>query len=103
VPPIGPSSELTHAGRLYELTLLVSTVLVTTCPNPSIGGKQWPDVNYTLDLGITATNDLLSCVTGIENIVANFYIHTNSVHCCFVSKGKQSLLRAYLVDMSDHC
>ena len=28
-PPIGPSSELTHAGRPYELTLLVSTVLVT--------------------------------------------------------------------------
>ena len=28
VPPIGPSSELTHAGRPYELTLLVSTVLV---------------------------------------------------------------------------
>ena len=27
-PPIGPSSELTHAGRPYELTLLVSTVLV---------------------------------------------------------------------------
>ena len=26
--PIGPSSELTHAGRPYELTLLVSTVLV---------------------------------------------------------------------------
>ena len=29
-PPIGPSSELTHAGRPYELTLLVSTVLVDT-------------------------------------------------------------------------
>ena len=29
MPPIGPSSELTHAGRPYELTLLVSTVLVT--------------------------------------------------------------------------
>jgi len=29
VPPIGPSSELTHAGRPYELTLLVSTVLVS--------------------------------------------------------------------------
>ena len=28
MPPIGPSSELTHAGRPYELTLLVSTVLV---------------------------------------------------------------------------
>jgi len=28
--PIGPSSELTHAGRPYELTLLVSTVLVTS-------------------------------------------------------------------------
>ena len=27
-PPIGPSSELTHPGRQYELTLLVSTVLV---------------------------------------------------------------------------
>ena len=27
-PPIGPSSELTHAGRPYELTLMVSTVLV---------------------------------------------------------------------------
>ena len=26
--PIGPSSELTHADRPYELTLLVSTVLV---------------------------------------------------------------------------
>jgi len=26
--PIGPSSELTHAGRPYELTLLVSTVIV---------------------------------------------------------------------------
>jgi len=31
VPPIGPSSELTHAGRPYELTLLVSTVLVDCC------------------------------------------------------------------------
>ena len=30
MPPIGPSSELTHAGRPYELTLLVSTVLVRT-------------------------------------------------------------------------
>jgi len=30
-PPIGPSSELTHAGTPYELTLLVSTVLVLTC------------------------------------------------------------------------
>ena len=30
-PPIGPSSELTHAGRPYELTLLVSTVLVFHC------------------------------------------------------------------------
>ena len=31
VPPhIGLSSELTHAGRPYELTLLVSTVLVVT-------------------------------------------------------------------------
>ena len=29
MPPFGPSSELTHAGRPYELTLLVSTVLVT--------------------------------------------------------------------------
>jgi len=29
-PPIEPSSELTHAGRPYELTLLVSTVLVLT-------------------------------------------------------------------------
>ena len=29
MPPIGPSSELTHAGRPYELTLLVSTVLVS--------------------------------------------------------------------------
>jgi len=29
LPPIGPSSELTHAGRPYELTLLVSTVLVS--------------------------------------------------------------------------
>ena len=28
MPPIGPSSELTHPGRPYELTLLVSTVLV---------------------------------------------------------------------------
>ena len=28
MPPIGPSSELTHAGRPYELTLLVSAVLV---------------------------------------------------------------------------
>jgi len=29
-PPIGPSSELTHAGRPCELTLLVSTVLVNS-------------------------------------------------------------------------
>ena len=28
MPPIGPSSELTHPGRPYELILLVSTVLV---------------------------------------------------------------------------
>ena len=28
MPPIGPSSELTHADRPYELTLLVGTVLV---------------------------------------------------------------------------
>ena len=33
MPPTGPSSELTHAGRPYELTLLVSTVLVHRCKN----------------------------------------------------------------------
>jgi len=35
VPPphIRLSSELTHAGRPYELTLLVSTVLVYNCNN----------------------------------------------------------------------
>jgi len=32
VPPhIGLSSELTHPGRPYELTLLVSTLLVQHC------------------------------------------------------------------------
>ena len=37
MPPIGPSSELTHAGRPYELTLLVSTVLVLNTKMSSFG------------------------------------------------------------------
>ena len=46
-PPIGPSSELTHAGRPYELTLLVSTVLVT---NVAISTSKLRYNAYSLSL-----------------------------------------------------
>ena len=58
MPPIGPSSELTNAGRPYELTLLVSTVLV-----------RFVIVNDLLDFVYHQTNGINSLLHVRPNVV----------------------------------
>ena len=65
-PPIGPSSELTHAGRPYELTLLVSTVLVLFLVShfsflfiPG-GGLSWLPVSFLLQVKYTLSYHIVS-------------------------------------------
>jgi len=99
----GSLDALTRWSRDWQLTISTKKCAILNIHRkPTVPSRDYslaeciiPTHNAVKDLGVMVDSDL-KCTLHINNIAARAHSRANLIHKCFVSKDRDSLLRAYI-------